>query len=361
MRQRPALPDRPRATLRLTSAFLCGAVTLAGCAGPEPTRSDENPPEAATSPAPEGDVGATDYPTPPVSDAVASTRVPGYPIGLTVARDGGVWAVATQAGAVRHLSLEHHDGPRTASAGAAEPWVDRSTRVGDVPLRAVDTPDGLWVSVFGAGVLRRLDPRLERVGSFHEPEGLARAGDSLWVVDQARSEAVELRLPDATVARRVEVGTGPRLVHAGASGVWVSSYGAGTVTRVDGPRPVTRTVCDGPQGMVEAAGRLWVACSLQDSLVGLDAQTLRPEVRLNDVVAVDALAATRDSVLALLPDGPTVVAVDPEDGTERGRVRMADAPPVGDGNVDLLVHRDRVWASSPMTDEVLTLSVEDLP
>lgn len=54
-------------------------------------------------------------------------------------------------------------------------------------------------------------------------------------------------------------------------------------------------------------------------------------------------------------------AVDSDDGTERGRVRMAEAPPVGDGNVDLLVYRGRVWASSPMTDEVLSLPVEDLP
>lgn len=344
----PCMVDhRPRAghTARLAPITVCLWVMTSGCTdgrlsgggGPAPAPTSLSTPRADTSAVPA---------------SVTSTRVEGYPIGLAAARDGGVWAVATRAGAVRHLRVRD---------GAVS--VDRSARAVEVPLRAVDTSDGLWVTAFGEGTLRRLGPRPQVVDSFDEPEGVAVTGDSLWVVDQARSQVVELRTSgaSATTVRRVDVGLGPRLVHARPAGTWVTSYSAGSVTRADGRRPVTRRVCDGPQGLALSAGRLWVACSAQDRLVGLDPGTLRREVVLDGVVDVDAVAATPGAVLALLPEGPTLVVVDPGDGSERGRVRLGNAPPVVDGNVDLLVHRGRVWASSPTTDEVLSVGLRELP
>lgn len=335
---RPAAARPPRPALIAACLLVTAGCTDVGRQdGGEIVRSTPSVPAAAVGPVP-----AT----------VTSTRVEGYPIGLAAARDGGLWVVATRAGTVRHLDL--------SDKGST---VDRSVRAGRVPLRTVDTDTGLWVSVFGAGVVRRLGPRPVAIDSFDEPEGLASTGESLWVVDQSRGEAVELRTTDvgAEAVRRVAVGIGPRLVHASRTRVWVSSYSAGSVTRVDGRRPVTRRVCDGPQGLAVAGHRLWVACSAQDRLVGLDPRTLRREVVLDGVADVDAVAAANDAVLALLPEGPTVVVVDPRDGTERGRVRLGQAPPVVDGNVDLLVHRGRVWASSPLTDEVLSVGVRDLP
>ena len=89
---------------------------------------------------------------------------------------------------------------------------DTRIAVGEAPLRIVETPSGVWVSVIGDGTVVRIDPasgeidktvRLKPAGS--EPEGLAWDGGSLWVVDQANSRVVQLD-PDGTEVRSVDVG-----------------------------------------------------------------------------------------------------------------------------------------------------------
>lgn len=333
--------------LRCTAGAVLATVLVAaaGCSG----RSADPP---------AGDPPATPSASPTVEPAVHPdvVRVPvrGYPIGLAEARDGGVWAVATYAGRVRHLT------PGTA------PAVDRSLPAGDTPLRAVDTPEGLWVSAFGADVVRRVavGPEQDPVATrLPEPEGLAVDGDLVWVVDQLDGEVVALDRATGRVVRRVDAGLGPRLVSVGPSGVVVAAYSGDAVTLVPREgRPRSRRACLGPQGVVEQAGRIWVACTGDGSVVALDPDSLRRELRVPDLLFVDAVAAApgRD-VLVLLQEGPTVVRLDGRTGEETARAVLGESPGLGDGNVDLLVHDGRVWASSPSTDEVLVLDLDALP
>ena len=108
-------------------------------------------------------------------------------------------------------------GPCSWRRVRSAPGDDTRIAVGEAPLRIVETPSGVWVSVIGDGTVVRIDPasgeidktvRLKPAGS--EPEGLAWDGGSLWVVDQANSRVVQLD-PDGTEVRSVDVGEAPRL------------------------------------------------------------------------------------------------------------------------------------------------------
>src|SRR5215213_5340928 len=79
------------------------------------------------------------------------------------------------------------------------------------------------------------------------------------------------------VTERIDVGVGARLVTAGERWLYVSQFKTGRVLRVE-PRSgaVTRSpeACGGPQGLAVAGTLVWVACTVDGVLLGLDAQTL---------------------------------------------------------------------------------------
>lgn len=237
--------------------------------------------------------------------------------------------------------------------------------VGRTPLRVLATPDGVWVSVFGVGEVVLVDPATSRVvrrfDGFDEPEGLAAAAGVVWVVDQARGTLTGVAA-DGTRTAPVAVGHGPRLAAAGASGVAVTSYADGTVTVVDPGTATGRTsprLCSGPQGVLEHDGSLWVACTSDGSLVQVDPTTLATIRVVPDLPGADAVVAGPvGTVLAVLAEGPTVVAVRTADGSVRSRTELSDAPPVRDGNVDAVLDGARLWVSSPVRGELLAV---DLP
>lgn len=237
--------------------------------------------------------------------------------------------------------------------------------VGRTPLRVLATPDGVWVSVFGAGEVVLVDPATSRVvrrfDGFDEPEGLAAAAGVVWVVDQARGTLTGVAA-DGTRTAPVAVGHGPRLAAAGPSGVAATSYADGTVTVVDPGTATGRTsprLCSGPQGVIEHDGTLWVACTSDGSLVQVDPTTLTTIRVVPDLPGADAVVAGPvGTVLAVLAEGPTVVAVRTADGSVRSRMELSDAPPVRDGNVDAVLDGARLWVSSPVRGELLAV---DLP
>lgn len=191
--------------------------------------------------------------------------------------------------------------------------------VGSLPLRLVETPQGVWVSVIGDGTLVRIDPGTGEVdlrttvrphGS--EPEGLAYDGSTVWVVDQAGNRVLPLDPASGRLGTAIPVGGEPRLVTVGRSGVYVTNYTEGSVTRVVDGTGTTRNAgsCLTPQGLAEAAGVLWVACTVDDQVVGLDAVTLKPVTRLPDLPAADAVVADGDTVYVVGQEGPTVWTID---------------------------------------------------
>lgn len=308
-------------------------VLTAGCAGfpsapARPAPADTKSPAASSTGSPGG---------PGTPASVEVTELPEGPVGLA-AVGAGVWAALPRAGTVL--------GPR-----------DHQTRVGSLPLRLVNTPDGIWVSVIGDGTVVRLETRSGdvdlrvRLKPFTaEPEGLAYAEGTLWVVDQAGDRV--LALDPGTGASRDEFTTGhePRLVTVGRSGVFVGDYRGGTVTRVANGRATTRNAgsCLSPQGLAEAAGVLWVACTVDGQVVGLDAETLKPVVELPDLGHADAVVSDGSTVYVVGHQGPTVSTIDAASRRVTGELVLGDAPATSE-NVDAVLAKGSLVVSHPET------------
>jgi hypothetical protein len=269
------------------------------------------------------------------SDGVDVTRLDSGPVGLA-AVGAGLWTALPEAGTVR--TAHGHE-----------------TRVGPTPLRLVETPAGVWVSVIGNGTLVRIDPgtgdvdlrvRVRPAGS--EPEGLAFDGETLWVVDQAGDRVLPMDPETGRFGTAVEVGAGPRLVATGPDGVYVSSYVGSSVTRVVDGRPTTAPAgtCTSPQDLTEAGGVLWVACTTDGRVVGLDATTLQVVAELPDLPAADAVVADGDRVYVVGQRGPTVWTVDTASREVAAGLVLDGQERTGE-NVDAVIVRGHLWVSHP--------------
>lgn len=281
-----------------------GAVLLlalvSGCSG---SSDDPDASSSTSSPSPSPSLLPTPtFPGPP--DGVTVTEVDGGPVGLAAVGDE-VWAALITSGEVLA-----GDGPRVP--------------VGDAPLRLVSTPDGVWVSVISDGKIVRIDPRsggvdltveLKPAGS--EPEGLAYADGVLWVVDQANDRVLPVDPATGHVGDAVPVGDAPRLAAVGTRGVWVSVYGAGAIALVQPGSGLpyiapskTLGQCITPQGLAEAGGVLWVACTVESRVVGVDVDTMKVVAVFDGIGSADAVVARGDTAYVVGQQGPTVWAID---------------------------------------------------
>jgi streptogramin lyase len=281
------------------------------------------------------DADASGSPSATTPDGVTVTDLDEAPVGVAGV-DGGWWAALPDAGAVR-----------TADGGSVD--------VGSLPLRLVTTPQGVWVSVIGDGRLVRLDPATGEVDRQvqlrprdSQPEGLAYDGQTLWVVDQAGDRVLPVDPASGAVGAAVRVGHEPRLVAAGPSGVFVGNYTEGSVTRVVDGRGTTRNAgsCLSPQGLVEAAGVVWVACTVDGQVVGLDAETLEPVVELPDLPYADAVVADRGTVYVVGQEGPTVWTIDARSQEVTGEL-VLDAAPSTRENVGAALVGDTLVVTHP--------------
>ena len=315
-----------------------GCLVLAsGCSGadsPGATTSSA-PPSATQSPAASPTESPTESLAPPAG--VDVTELAEGPVGLA-AVGTGLWAALPRAGTVLGTG-------------------DRQTQVGSLPLRLVATPDGLWVSVIGDGSLVRIDPdsgdvdlRVRLKPRTAEPEGLAYSDGTLWVVDQAGDRVLALDPDSGAVRDEYPTGHEPRLVTSGRSAVFVGDYSGGSVTRVAAGRATTRNAgsCLSPQGLAEAAGVVWVACTVDGQVVGLDAKTLKPVVELPDLEYADAVAADGDTVYVVGQQGPTVWTIDAVSRRVTGELVLGDAPATTE-NVDVVLIRGGLVVSHPET------------
>jgi outer membrane protein assembly factor BamB len=252
-------------------------------------------------------------------------------------------------------------------SGTVVPGDGEPVKVGAAPLRIVDTPAGPWVSVIEDGTVVRLDPdtgavqqkvALKPAGS--EPEGLAWDGESLWVVDQAHARVVQLS-PQGDVLDSVGVDDEPRLDAAGESGIWVASYGGSSVSllradrgRGDPARTVQLVGCVGPQGIGEAAGKVWVSCTLSSKVIALDARSLKQVVEIPDVTDADAIVVDGGTVYAVGQSGPTVWVIDAASGKVRDTIALDDAPATRE-NVGAAVVGKNLVVTHPDVRRVYTL------
>lgn len=312
---------RPRP---IAGLLLAAALVACGAEGPDPVG------DATASPTGEETFRAPDAPP----DGVTVTDLDAGPVGLAAYGDE-VWAVLPEAGAVLDPEGRRHP-------------------VGDLPLRAVATPEGLWVSVFGASRVVRVDPgtgrvdRRVRLRPPGEPEGLAYDGESVWVVDQENEQVVPLDPATGELGPPVSVGDAPRLVTAGPSGIHVGNFDGRTVSRVtpDGASTRPSGDCLTPQGLAEAGGVLWVACTLDGRVVGLDPETLEQDVVLDGLPHADAVVADGDLVHVVGQQGPTVWTIDPVSGEVVGELVLDGAGPTR-ANVAATLAGDRLVVSHP--------------
>lgn len=274
-------------------------------------------------------------------DGVRVTDLDAGPVGVA-AVDGAPWVVVPSDGTVR--------------TDAGEASTSRKVAIGGTPLRLVTTPDGVWVSDIERGLLLRIDPAtgtvdrrtaLGPVGS--EPEGLGYDGTSVWVVDQAHNRVLPLDPGTGRWGRPHEVGVGPRLLGTGPGGVWVANFVGGSVSGVgpDGDdREQALDTCLSPQGVAEAAGVVWVTCTTEDRVLGLDADTLEVVATFDGLDGADALVADGETVYAVGQAGPTVWTVDATAREVVARVTLDDAP-VTSENVGAAVVGDELAVTHP--------------
>lgn len=293
--------------MRATLALVLAGTLLAGCSSSD---SDGDEPKESTAAA---EVTAETV-------EAELTPLSGDPVGVTDV-DGQPWVVLVGLGAV--------------VAGDAT-----QIGVGDAPLRIVNTPSGVWVSVIHEESIVRIDPAtgevdkrvgLEPEGS--EPEGLAWDGESLWVVDQGHDRVVEMD-GDGSVLGEYPVGQNPRLVSVGDSGVWVGNFGGTSVSRVaDGTAETVPAVgCIGAQDTAEVGGKVFVSCTLSHKVLVLDPATMEIVGEVPDVNDADAVVTDGSTVYVVGQSGPTVYDIDPATA-EVTRIRvLGDAGPT-DENV----------------------------
>ena len=310
--------------MRAALALLVTLLAVTGCGGDDDSGRGTEEPSTGS----------------PSSDQ-AALEIDGGPVGVADV-DGEAWTVLPDTGEVR-----------TAD--------DTRIPVGEAPLRIVETPDGVWVSVIGDGTVVRIDPAtgevdqtvtLEPAGS--EPEGLAWDGESLWVVDQANSRVVQLD-PDGKQVGSTDVGEGPRLTAAGPSGIWVTSYVEGSLSHLADAQGSTVSLpgCTGPQGVAELAGNVWVACTVTGNVISIGVRG-ESSTTIEDVPDADAVVAHEDTVYVVGQSGPTVYAIDAATGEIRDEVVLGDAAKTQE-NVGAAVVGDQLVVTHPDARTIYTL------
>jgi outer membrane protein assembly factor BamB len=293
----------------------------------------------------------------PGSGTSSTGKQPGiesYPIAGPVGLVGGggkVWVVSPSEGTVTARSL--------ATGGLV-----RTLHVGATPLRAVYYDHLVWVTVFGGGQVVAIDPGsgriVHRIALAGQPEGLVPMAGSVWVVRQKARLLTEVDA-NGNLGRSFQLGSDPRLVAAGGRWLFVTDFVDGAVTRIDprtGTRAVSRRICEGPQGLSDEAGTMWVACTSGDEVIALDEQTLRVLGRTRVANEPDAVRAEGSRLFVLSTGGPTLQQLAPNPGSPMvlRTWRLADAPPLDDrANVDLLVTGAKIWASSYDTNQLLAM------
>ena len=317
------------ALARMTGVLAC--LLLGGCSGHD-----------TAAPRPTHSAG------PGAPDGVVVTALDEAPVGVAAVGEDP-WLVMPFAGAVQSLG-------------------GSPIEVGDAPLRAVSTPQGLWVSVIRDATLVRLDTttgtvdkRVRLSPRDSEPEGLAYDGTSLWVVDQAGDRVLTLDPVTGSVKGEHPVGHEPRLVAVGPKGTYVANYTEGSLTRISDGHATTRNArhCLSPQGLAVAAGVVWVGCTIDGAVVGYDATTLEPVATLAGLDAADAVVSDGSLVYAVGQAGPTVWVIDPTSREVLGRRTLGEAPTTSE-NVGAAVVGDQLVVTSPEEDRVYEVALSSL-
>jgi DNA-binding beta-propeller fold protein YncE len=159
---------------------------------------------------------------------------------------------------------------------------------------------------------------------------------------------------------RYRIGTGPRLVTAAAGRLWVSDYTSGRLSVLDiraGQIRRSGPVCAGPQGVLVRGRTVWVACTLDNLLVGVDRRTLAQTEQLPLPGSPDALTGgAHGQLLVALQKGPRLAVVDPSGPAVVRTVGLGHLDQLYDqANIDVAVADGFAWVSSYLQGGVYRL------
>ena len=116
----------------------------------------------------------------------------------------------------------------------------------------------------------------------------------------------------------------------------------------------SKKVCSGPQGMAEAAGKLWVACTFSDEVVALDPVTLERPSRIPVEGLPDSIVAHDGTAARGRRGGPAARGHRP--GVRRGHRRASllgeETALYDSANLDLAVSGGEAWVTSFKADRV---------
>jgi streptogramin lyase len=276
----------------------------------------------------------------------------------------------------------------TASGGSRPvPVETHVVPTGQAPCGVVAARDGdIWVGVYGAGRVLRIDPRRGKVTTTvrvgHSPCRVVVGPAAIWVTRDRAGEIVRISRGSGRLVR-LKVGAGAFDVVLARGSVWATSFEVGTVAQFDAATTKLRRVYrDGPNpaGITSCRGRIWVGHGRDATwLTSIDPRTNRMRrVETGFVnpgwprcISGDLWVTTSDSILRVdalrgrilgtlrLGGTPAEAAAGPDGlvwvtDKERSlvhrvdptRVALVDSFPAGPGAYSLARARGAMWITS---------------
>jgi hypothetical protein len=316
---------------RLWTIAVAATLVLAGCtATPDPAPT--KPPPGKVEFDPKAEIWVVDIKT---------------PVGLASA-NGLVWVASADGDEIRGIS------PQTGI-------VAKSIDVGKTPLRLAAQAHVVMVSLFGEGAVSFFDSESgASVGGYKlsgGPEGIAANVDYVMVVRQDAGVVTQIQHGQPP-SRDIPVPGTPRLVALTDEHAFVTSYAAGTITRVQlgGSEVVTsEKLCEGAQGVQALGEVVWVTCTRANEVIAVDQKTLKVVGRVAVPGEPDGLTISGGRIYVAASKGPTLYQISDEPSAPKVLFSRAigKASALSDrANVDVIVYGDRAWVSSYKEDAV---------
>jgi streptogramin lyase len=217
---------------------------------------------------------------------VANISVDDYPSDVTIG-DGSVWVALGALSEVVRINPDSYD--------AAEPIPalgEDATPCG-APFATIAFGDGFVWFVCQVSGVGKIDARTGVAREIGYEGGLLTSSESvlsrfsdvafglgsLWIVDQAKNEVVEVDPLTNQSQDPLTVGQEPRAIAVGENALWVTNYDDDTVIRIAIPEPgqtpdlTTFPAGDGPVDIAVDGEAVWVVNQLDRTVMRLDPES----------------------------------------------------------------------------------------
>jgi streptogramin lyase len=200
-------------------------------------------------------------------------------------------------------------------------------------------PTAVWMSDFGDGIVRRIDPATNKVDAVTKgllgPTGFAFSGGNVWVALHHAQSIVELNGQTGHVETRLAVpapgggvtANGPGNVAVGFGSVWTTVPNIAALVRVDPATHKAVAIHDGANccdNAVVAGGSVWVAAGGSVDRVDPKTNTVAARIHVTTADWLSAPLAVLDGKL-WAGDGNTIFEIDPATARVVSRTAFAKA------------------------------------